>query len=94
MSSIDELVRKRLVAKITEDISKYGTHMNEYEDDPMYPEKQIYDVINYLRGEDCIKDIDITCEDGNITKDGILNIKLDILLKPETPETIIQNIKL
>ena len=90
MSGIDELVRKRLVAKISEDISKYDVHMNEYEDEPMYPEKQISDAINYLRGEDCIKDIDITCEDGNITKDGILNVKLDISLKPET---IIQNIK-
>ena len=90
MSGIDELVRKRLVAKISEDISKYDVHMNEYEDEPMYPEKQISDATNYLRGEDCIKDIDITCEDGNITKDGILNVKLDISLKPET---IIQNIK-
>ena len=90
MNGIDELVRKRLVAKISEDISKYGAHMNEYEDEPMYPEKQISDVINYLRCEDCIKDIDITCEDGNITKNGMLNVKLDISLKPET---IIQNIK-
>lgn len=84
MSGIDELDRKRLVNKISEDISKYGAHMNEYEDEPMYPEKQISDVINYLRGEDCIRDIDITCEDGNITKDGILNVKLNISLKPET----------
>lgn len=90
MNSIDELVRKRLIVKISEEISKYGAHMNEYESEPMYPEKQISDVINYLRGEDCIKDIDITCDDGNITKDGILNVKLDISLKPET---IIQNIK-
>ena len=90
MGCVDELVRKRLVAKISEDISKYGKHMNEYENEPMYPEKQISGVINYLRGEDCIKDIDITCEDGNITKDSILNVKLDISLKPET---IIQNIK-
>ena len=90
MGGVDELVRKRLVAKISEDISKYCAHMNEYEDEPMYPEKQISDAINYIRGEDCIKDVDITCEDGNITKDGILNVKLDISLKPET---IIQNIK-
>ena len=41
MGGVDELVRKRLVAKISEDISKYGAHMNEYEDEPMYPEKQI-----------------------------------------------------
>lgn len=90
MDSIEELQRKRIMAKISQDIAKYGAHMNEYENEPMYPEKQISDVINYLRGEDCIKDIDITCEDGNTTKDGILNVKLDISLKPET---IIQNIK-
>jgi hypothetical protein len=93
MDSIEELQRKRLVTKISQDIAKYGAHMNKYENEPMYPEKQISDVIDYLRGEDCIKDIDITCEDGNITKDGILNVKLNILLKPETPKTIIQNIK-
>ena len=81
---------KRIMAKISQDIAKYGAHMNKYKSEPMYPEKQISDVINYLRDEDCIKDIDITCEGGNIAKDGILNVKLDISLKPET---IMQNIK-
>ena len=84
MSSIAELQKRRLVAKISQDIAKYGAHMNEYVNKPMHPEKQISDVINYLRGEGCIKDIDVTCSEGNITHDGILNVNLEIALKPET----------
>ena len=84
MSSIDDLQRKRIIAKINEDIRKYGVDMNTHEEKPMYPEKQISDAINYLRGKDCIKDFDVTCSEGNITEDGILNVNLDIMLKPET----------
>jgi hypothetical protein len=50
----------------------------------MFPEKQISDAINYLRGEGCIKDFDVTCSEGNITHNGILNVNLEIMLKPKT----------
>ena len=83
MSTIAELQRKRIIEKINVDIWKYGAHMNEYVNEPMFPEKQISDAINYLRGEGCIKDFDVTCSEGNITNDGILNVNLEITLKPE-----------
>ena len=84
MSSIAELQRKRIVEKINVDIWKYGEHMNTYVNEPMFPEKQISDTIDYLRGEGCINDIDVTCENGNITNDGILTVNIEITLKPET----------
>jgi hypothetical protein len=90
MSNIAELQRKRIVEKINDDIRKYGAHMNEYVNEPMFPEKQISDAINYLRGEGHIKDFDVTCSEENITNDGILNANLEITLKPET---IIQDFK-
>jgi hypothetical protein len=90
MNSIAELQRKRIVEKINDDIRKYGAHMNEYVNEPMFPEKQISDAINYLRGEGRIKDFDVTCSEENITNDGILNANLEITLKPET---IIQDFK-
>jgi hypothetical protein len=58
--------------------------MNEYVNEPMFPEKQISDAINYIRGEGCVNDIDVTCSKGNITDNGILNVNLEITLKPET----------
>ena len=88
MSNIAELQRKRIVEKIYDDIRKYGAHMNEYVNEPMFPEKQISDAINYLRGEECIKDFDVTCSEGNITDGGILNVKITLKLKP-----IIQDFK-
>ena len=90
MSSIAELHKRMIISKITEDIRKCGVDMNVHEEKPMYPEKQISDAINYIRGEECIKDFDVTCSKGNITDDGILNVNLEITLKPET---IIQDFK-
>ena len=90
MSSITELHKRMIISKITEDIQKYSAHMNEYVNEPMFPEKQISDAINYLRGEGCIKDFDVTCSEGNITDNGILNVNLEIMLKPKT---IIQDFK-
>lgn len=84
MSSIAELHKRMIISKITEDIRKYCAEK------PMYPEKQISDAINYIRGEGCVKDFDVTCGEGNITDDGILNVSLEITLKPET---IIQDFK-
>lgn len=84
MSSIADLHNRMIISKITEDIRKYCVEK------PMYPEKQISDAINYIRGEGCVKDFDVTCSEGNITDDGILNVNLDIMLKPET---IIQDFK-
>lgn len=90
MSSMAELQRKRIVEKINNDIREYGAHLNEHINEPMFPEKQISDAINYIRGEGCVKDFDVTCSEGNITDDGILNVNLDIMLKSET---IIQDFK-
>lgn len=91
MSSIADLHKRMIMSKIEEDIRKYGVDMNTHEEKPMFPEKQISDTLEYLRGKDCIKDIDVTCENGNITNGGILNVTLDIALKPDT---IIQDINI
>jgi hypothetical protein len=84
MSSIADLHKRMIMSKIEEDIRKYGVDMNTHEEKPMFPEKQISDTIDYLRGEGCINDIDVTCENGNITNDGILTVNLEITLKPDT----------
>ena len=84
MNSLAELQNRGIVAKIENDISEYARNMNKNDHIPMYPEKQISDAIDYLRGEDCIKDIDVTCEQGNVTENGTLNVTLDVMLKPKT----------
>ena len=84
MSKIEEIQKQRIINKISEDIRRYGLDMNINENKPMYPEEQISNVIDYLRGEGCISDIDVTCPNGNLTEDGILNVTLDVMLKPET----------
>lgn len=84
MSSIENLHIQHITKRIYDKIQEYGRDMNIYQEKPLYPEKQISDTIDYLRGEGCIKDIDVKCKNGNITNDGILNVNLEITLKPET----------
>ena len=83
MSKFEEIQKQHIINKINEDMRSYMLDMNANEYAPMFPEKQISDTIDYLRNEGCVKDIDITCENGNITDEGILNVKLDITLKPD-----------
>ena len=82
MNKLLEINKRRIVAKIRNDLSDYLRYINENEHETMHPEEQISKVLNYLRNEEYINDLRITCDEP-VSDNSVLNVKVEIAFKPD-----------
>ena len=86
MDKLSEINRRLIVAKVKNDLVE--AYNNAFES-PEPLQESLQNALSPLKQEECINDIRVTLPDGDEpNEDGVLNINLEIMFKPDSIKTM------